>query len=279
MAAQLLRFAGKRVMSGIQPTAGAPHIGNYFGALANWAALANNSHQASDVIFSIVDLHALTTLARSPNDWDLATASRDMAAAIIGCGVDPEKCVLYRQSHVMQHTELAWILNCLATPAQMERMTQFKDKIKNDKSVINMGLFSYPILQAADILLYRSELVPVGNDQWQHIELTRNLAQRLNNAMRCPSGSGYFAAPETLTLEVNARVRSLTDASDKMSKSHPLEASRINLTDSADAIEKKIKRVRLSERPQNSDATELQRLTMQCNPTGQNGQCETMFNI
>ena len=142
--ANFVKYAGRRVMSGIQPTAGSPHIGNYFGALANWKALAAAATRRTDVIFSIVDLHALTTALSAPGQMpNLAQASRDMACAVLGCGVDPEKCVLYRQSHVQQHTELSWILNCLATPGQMDRMTQFKDKIQHNPKAINMGLYSY----------------------------------------------------------------------------------------------------------------------------------------
>jgi len=239
----MLKYAGKRIMSGIQPTAGAPHIGNYFGALANWKALADAASERTDVIFSIVDLHALTSLSQREPGSDLVQASRDMASAVLGCGVDPNKCVLYRQSHVPQHTELSWILSCVATPGQMERMTQYKDKIRNNRSAINMGLYSYPILQAADILLYKAEFVPVGNDQWQHLELCRDLAQRLNYVMGCEPDEGLFYPPETLTLETNARVKSLVDARNKMSKSAPSDYSRINLTDSPDLIAKKIRKV------------------------------------
>lgn len=249
----MLKHVGKRIMSGIQPTAGSPHIGNFFGALANWKTLADGARKRTDVIFSIVDLHALTSLWKRDADWDLVTGSRDMAAAVLGCGIDPSKCILYRQSHVAQHTELSWILNCLSTPSQMDRMTQYKDKVNRNHSAINMGLYSYPILQAADILLYRAELVPVGNDQWQHIELCRELAQRLNNAMDCPYDSPYFQSPQTLTLETNARVKSLTNANDKMSKSSLSDMTRINLTDTDDLIAKKIKKVVLTDNPRKTN--------------------------
>ena len=140
------RYAGHRIMSGIQPTLGAPHIGNYFGALANWKNLAAASSRREDVIFSIVDLHALTSISKQKaatgEVCDFVQNSRDMASAILGCGVDADRCVLYRQSHVLQHTELAWILSCVATPGQMERMTQYKDKIRGNRSAINMGLYS-----------------------------------------------------------------------------------------------------------------------------------------
>ena len=182
-----------------------------------------------------------------------------MAAAILGCGIDPSKCVLFRQSHVPNHTELSWILSCVATPGQMDRMTQYKDKTSTNDSAVNMGLYSYPILQAADILLYKADLVPVGHDQWQHIELCRVLAQRLNNVMAVDAapvaeGEGdnanaFFNAPETLTLEVNARVKSLVDGSSKMSKSAPQERSRINLTDTADEITKKIRKAKTDLEP------------------------------
>lgn len=176
----------QRIFSGIQPT-GIPHIGNYFGAIKHWVEL---QRQYDSVIFSIVDLHSITTV----HDPDLLRNNTlDMTAALLGCGLDPEKSILFQQSHIPQHSELAWILGCLATMPRLQHLHQWKEKSEKLKEV-PLGIFSYPVLQAADILLYRSTHVPVGEDQLQHIELTRHLAKRFNNTYKV----NYFPQPKAI---------------------------------------------------------------------------------
>lgn len=197
-----------RVFSGIQPT-GDIHIGNYLGAVRNWVKL-QDEHEC---IFSIVDLHAMTI------PYDAKAMPRevlDKAATLIACGIDPERSILYVQSHVREHTELCWILNTITPLGQLERMTQFKDKARQHKENVNAGLLNYPILQAADILLYKAEMVPVGEDQTQHLELTRDLARKFNHLF-----GETFPEPKTLLPEHAARVMALNDPTSKMSKSVP----------------------------------------------------------
>jgi len=217
----------KTVFSGLQPT-GHVHIGNYLGALRNWVRLQDDY----DCIYCIVDLHAITV------EYDLvafAAERRDAAKVLIACGVDPDRSLFYYQSQVPQHTELAWILGTITGTGQLSRMTQFKDK--SDKAGANLGLFAYPVLMAADILLYRADAVPVGDDQKQHLELTRDLAERFNSRF-----GNEFPIPDPIIPEHGARVMSLQDPTQKMSKSDPDEGSRILVLDDPDTIRKKLKR-------------------------------------
>jgi tryptophanyl-tRNA synthetase len=222
----------ERVFSGVQPS-GSLHLGNYLGALVKWVAM----QKTHDCIFCVVDLHAITV----PQDpKELANQTREIAAAFIASGVDPKKAIIYPQSAVLAHVELAWIFNCVARMGWVERMTQFKDKSAGkDAENISVGLFDYPVLQAADILAYKATHVPTGEDQKQHLELSRDIAAKFNRDFNAP---GFFPLPEPLTTGPGARVMSLKDGSKKMSKSDPSDASRINLLDTADDIARKIKR-------------------------------------
>lgn len=217
----------KTVFSGLQPT-GHVHVGNYLGALRNWVRLQDTF----DCVYCIVDLHAIT------QDYDIAKFTkerRDAARVLMACGVDPQRSLFYYQSQVPQHTELAWILGTITGTGQLSRMTQFKDKA--DKAGSNLGLFSYPVLMAADILLYRAHAVPVGDDQKQHLELTRDLAERFNSRF-----GDEFPVPEPIIPEHGARVMSLQDPTAKMSKSDPDDGSRILVLDDPDTIRGKVKR-------------------------------------
>jgi tryptophanyl-tRNA synthetase len=213
------------LFSGIKPT-GRPHIGNYLGALKNWVNLQTNYQ----CIYSIVDYHALT-IDIKPAELTANTIS--LAKTLLAIGIDPKKSIFFQQSHVPEHTELAWIFNCLTPVAEMERMTQYKDKAKTHKQNINMGLFDYPALMAADILLYKAEAVPVGEDQLQHLELTRIIAKKFNNRYQ-----SYFKEPKALITKAK-RVMSLSDPDKKMSKDLG-ENSYISLIDSPEQIRKKV---------------------------------------
>ena len=220
------------VFSGMQPT-GSPHLGNYLGAIKNWVAL----QESYDCIFSVVDLHAITQFQ---DPAELREKTRRVAAAYIAAGVDPERSLLFVQSQVPAHAELAWIFNCVARIGWLNRMTQFKDKAGKNREKASAGLYVYPNLMAADILAYKGTHVPVGEDQKQHLELTRDIAQKFNTDF----GVDFFPLPEPLILGAATRVMSLKDGSKKMSKSDPSEASCIDLTDSADDIAKKIRKAR-----------------------------------
>lgn len=216
----------KRVFSGMQPT-GNIHIGNLMGALSNWVSMQDEY----DTIYNVVDLHAMTI----PYDPVSFRGERiNLAKMILAVGVDPSRSLLYFQSDLPQHVELTWILSTMTGMGQLERMTQFKEKA--DRAGQNLGLFSYPVLMAADILIHRVHAVPVGDDQTQHLELTRDLAERFNGRF-----GDVFPVPERITPDIGARVTSLQDPTAKMSKSDPSSKSRILLTDSADEIVKKIK--------------------------------------
>ena len=220
-----------RVFSGVQPS-GSLHLGNYLGALVKWVAM----QKTHDCVFCVVDLHAITV----PQDPKaLANQTREIAAAFLASGVDPKRSIIYPQSAVPAHVELAWIFNCIARMGWLERMTQFKDKAGKDRERVSVGLFDYPVLQAADILAYRATHVPTGEDQKQHLELARDIADRFNREFNVP---GFFPLPEPLTTGPGARIMSLKDGTKKMSKSDPSDASRINLLDTSDDIAKKIKR-------------------------------------
>ncbi|TXI34910.1 MAG: tryptophan--tRNA ligase [Candidatus Moraniibacteriota bacterium] len=220
----------KRLFSGIQPS-GNLHLGNYLGAIKQWVDMQND-HEA---IFCIVDLHAIT-VAQDP--VALRAKTLEIAKIYLASGIDPEKSTLFIQSHVPAHTELGWILNTIARMAELERMTQFKDKAqKGGASESGVGLFDYPVLMAADILLYDTHVVPVGDDQMQHIELARDLAERFNKRF-----GETFVVPEGRVTKEGARIMGLDDPSKKMSKSAPSEYNYIALTDDADTVRRKIKK-------------------------------------
>jgi tryptophanyl-tRNA synthetase len=252
------------VFSGVQPT-GNLHLGNYLGALRKFVAL-----QAShDCIYCVVDLHSLTaTLVHD----DLADQTRQITAAFLASGIDPKKNIVFNQSRVLQHSELAWIFNCVARIGWMNRMTQFKDKAGKDRENASLGLLAYPSLMAADILVYRATHVPVGDDQKQHLELTRDIAQKFNNdffaritelgvGVEMMVGdervNGFFPMAEPLIEGPATRVMSLRDGSKKMSKSDPSDLSRINLTDDADTIARKIKKAKTDPEPLPSELAGL----------------------
>jgi tryptophanyl-tRNA synthetase len=220
----------KRVFSGVQPT-GNIHLGNYLGAIRNWVA----AQAEYDNIFCIVDLHAIT-LPIDPHE--LHSNTRKLAALYLACGLDTRHCKLFVQSHVHQHAELSWILECFTPMGWLNRMTQFKSKAGEHADTVSTGLYCYPVLMACDILLYQTHYVPVGDDQRQHIELTRDLAQRFNTLYNQPA----FTIPEGQIRDVGARIMSLDDPTRKMSKSDPNPGSRINLLDDAKTIKKKIAR-------------------------------------
>jgi tryptophanyl-tRNA synthetase len=227
-----VQYSGpQRVFSGVQPS-GSLHLGNYLGALVKFVAM----QETHDCIFCVVDLHAITV----PQDPKLLAAqTREIAAAYLASGIDPKRSIIFAQSSVSAHTELGWIFNCIARMGWLERMTQFKDKSGKDRERVSVGLFDYPVLQAADILAYKATHVPTGEDQKQHLELSRDIADRFNREFSAP---GFFPLPEPLTTGPGARIMSLKDGSKKMSKSDPSDQSRINLLDTADDIAKKIKR-------------------------------------
>ena len=213
------------LFSGIKPT-GKPHIGNYLGALKNWVEL----QKKYECIYSIVDYHALTIDIKPA---ELTANTLTLAKTLLAIGIDPKKSILFVQSHVPEHTELTWIFNCLTPVAEMERMTQYKDKANTHKKNINMGLFDYPALMAADILLYKAEIVPVGEDQLQHLEMTRLIARKFNNRF-----GDYFSEPQAVVTPAK-RVMSLTNPDKKMSKDLG-ESSYISLLDSPETIRKKV---------------------------------------
>jgi len=239
------------VFSGVQPT-GNLHLGNYLGAIRKFVAL----QEEHNCIYCVVDMHSIT--AQLVHE-DLPGQTRSITAAFLAAGIDPKKHIVFNQSRVMQHAELAWIFNCVARIGWMNRMTQFKDKAGKDRENASLGLLAYPSLMAADILLYRATHVPVGDDQKQHLELTRDVATKFNNdfspriaelgfgaemAMGAETVHGFFPLTEPLIEGPATRVMSLRDGSKKMSKSDPSDLSRINLTDDADTISKKIRKAK-----------------------------------
>ena len=231
----------KRIFSGIQPT-GNLHIGNYLGAIKNWIKL----QKEDDCIYSIVDLHAMTV----PNNiLDIKNSTLEVAAAVIASGIDPKKSILFNQSNVPQHTELAWIFSCIARIGWLNRMTQFKEKAGKKKDNATVGLFSYPVLMAADILLYKATHVPVGEDQKQHLELTRDIASSFNTAFNKIINKDFFNLPEPIILGPAKRIMSLRDGKSKMSKSDVSDGSRINLMDNKDQIYLKIKKAKTDQHP------------------------------
>src|SRR3954466_6741398 len=235
-----------RVVSGIQPTGGL-HLGNLLGAILRWVRMQDEA----ECLFFLADLHALTV---DVDPAHLYSNVREMAAALIASGIDPAKSILFRQSAVPAHPELAWILQGTARMGWLERMTQFKEKSGKHKERSSVGLFTYPVLMAADILVYRATHVPVGEDQKQHLELARDIAQKFNNDFGVPD---FFPQPEPVIMGTAARVMSLRDGTKKMSKSDESDLSRINLTDDADAIANKIKRAKTDPHPLPGGADEL----------------------
>ena len=231
-----------RVFSGMQPT-GSLHLGNYLGAMINWIDLS----RTQECLYCIVDLHAIT-VAQDPKE--LRQSIRQVAADYIACGLDPARSIVFNQSQVAEHAELAWVFNCVARLGWLDRMTQFKDKAGKDKERASVGLYAYPNLMAADILLYRATQVPVGDDQKQHLELTRDIAAKFNNDFKAEiiqagyADGVFFPQPNPVITGPATRVMSLRDASRKMSKSDPSDLSRINLTDDADAIANKIRKAK-----------------------------------
>jgi tryptophanyl-tRNA synthetase len=226
-----------RVLSGVQPT-GNLHLGNYLGAIRNFVAL-QATHQC---LYCVVDLHAITVWQ---DPQDLVQQTREVAAAFIAAGVDPKAHIIFNQSQVPEHTELAWVLNCVARIGWLNRMTQFKEKAGKHRENASVGLYIYPNLMAADILLYKATHVPVGEDQKQHLELARDIAQKFNNDFDAAEGGpGFFPLPEPLIQGPATRVMSLRDGNNKMSKSDPSDMSRITLSDSADDIARKIRKAK-----------------------------------
>ena len=222
----------KRVLSGVQPTGGL-HLGNYLGAIKNFVPL----QEKYESLFCVVDLHAIT-IWQDPGD--LAAKKCEVAAAFIASGIDPDRSIIFNQSNVPEHSQLSWVLNCVARMGWLNRMTQFKDKAGKNKENVSVGLFSYPVLMAADILIYKATHVPVGEDQKQHLELARDIVLKFNNDYK----KEVFPLPEPIILKKAARIMSLRDGTKKMSKSDTSEFSRISLMDSNDDIEKKIKKAK-----------------------------------
>jgi tryptophanyl-tRNA synthetase len=244
----------QRVFSGVQPT-GNLHLGNYLGAITRFVEL----QKTHECVYCVVDLHAITV----PQDPDELTASiREVTAAFIAAGIDAEKHIVFNQSQVSEHAELAWVFNCVARLGWFNRMTQFKEKAGKDRENASVGLYAYPALMAADILVYRATHVPVGEDQKQHLELSRDIAQKFNNDYAASIekhgyGGAFFPLPEPLIQGPATRVMSLRDGSKKMSKSDASDYSRINLTDDADQIAQKIRKAKTDAEPLPSEAAGL----------------------
>ena len=239
---------GKKIFSGVQPT-GNLHLGNYLGAIKNFVKLNNDDE--NDCVFCVVDLHAIT-VKQDPKE--LRNNIRETVATFVACGINPEKSIIFNQSTVSAHSEATWLLSCVARMGWLNRMTQFKEKAGKDKEKASIGLYSYPILMAADILLYDSTHVPVGEDQKQHLELCRDIAQKFNNDY---GANEFFKVPEPLIQKEFSRIMSLKDGTKKMSKSEPSDLSRINLTDDKDIIINKIKKAKTDPLPLPSSTNEL----------------------
>lgn len=237
-----------RTLSGIQPT-GNLHLGNYLGAIRNWVRMQDD--MPGEKLYFLADLHAITV----HNDpAELTANTREMAAALMAAGIDPEKAILFNQARVPAHTELAWLLFCTARIGWLNRMTQFKEKSGKNREGASVGLYAYPVLQAADVLLYQTTHVPVGDDQKQHLELARDIATKFN----LDTGTETFTLPEPTIPPTAARIMSLRDGSAKMSKSDPSDMSRINLVDDADTIMAKIRKAKTDAEPLPSEAAGLE---------------------
>ncbi len=229
------------VLSGMQPT-NTLHLGNYLGALKNWVRMQSEM----PCLFCVVDMHALTQESGYALPEDIARATREVTAAYIAAGVDPKRTPIFAQSRVHEHAELAWIFNCVARLGWLDRMTQFKEKSGKHKERSSVGLYTYPVLMAADILVYKATHVPVGEDQKQHLELARDIAQKFNNDF---GAADFFPLPEPVIMGPGMRVMSLRDGTKKMSKTDESDNSRINLTDSADTIAQKIRKAKTDPHP------------------------------
>ena len=240
----------KKIFSGVQPT-GNLHLGNYLGAIKNFVKLNDDSQ--NNCVFCVVDLHAITV---SQDPKLLRNNIRETVATFIASGIDPKKSIIFNQSQVSAHSEASWILSCVARMGWLNRMTQFKEKAGKDKEKASIGLYSYPVLMAADILLYDSTHVPVGDDQKQHLELCRDIAQKFNNDFGVKD---FFKVPEPLIQKEFSRIMSLKDGSKKMSKSDLSDLSRINLTDEKDEIINKIKKAKTDPMPMPSNIEELEK--------------------
>lgn len=248
LAAYAARGLKGRILSGVQPT-GNLHLGNYLGAIRNFARLQDDY----ECLYCVVDLHAIT----QPQDpAQLAAQTREIAAAFLAAGIDAKKQIIFAQSLVPAHAQLAWVFNCVARVGWMNRMTQFKEKAGKDREAASLGLYAYPALMAADILIYKATHVPVGEDQKQHLELTRDIAIKFNNDFKAPD---FFPITEPLIFGAATRVMSLRDGTKKMSKSDPSEFSRINLTDDADAIAGKIRRAKTDPHPMPDTAADAEK--------------------
>lgn len=237
-----------RVVSGIQPT-GNLHLGNYLGAIRNWVRMQDDvTAGGGQCLYFLADLHAISQPHEPAN---LAANTREMVAALVACGIDPDRSILFNQAQVPQHAELQWLLNGTARMGWLNRMTQWKDKAGKNREGASVALFTYPVLQAADVLLYQATHVPVGEDQKQHLELARDIAQKFNNDFG--NGAEVFTQPDPIIPAEAARIMSLRDGSAKMSKSDPSDMSRINLTDDADTIMAKVKKAKTDPEPLPSD--------------------------
>jgi len=245
----------QRVFSGVQST-GNLHLGNYLGAIVKFVEL----QKSFECLYCVVDLHAITV---PQNPTELRNNTREIAAAFLACGIDPKKNIVFNQSQVPEHAELAWVLNCVARIGWLNRMTQFKDKAGKDRENASVGLLDYPVLMAADILIYRATHVPVGDDQKQHLELARDIAQKFNNDFsesisRNSFGEAFFPLPEPLISGPATRVMSLRDGTKKMSKSDISDYSRINLADDADQIAQKVRKAKTDPEPLPSEEKGLE---------------------
>jgi len=238
----------KKIFSGVQPT-GNLHLGNYIGAIKNFVDLQNQ--HGNDCVYCVVDLHAITT---KQDPKILKSNIRETTAAFLASGIDPKKSIIFNQSLVSAHSEVSWILGCVARMGWLNRMTQFKEKAGKDKEKASVGLYIYPVLMAADILLYDATHVPVGEDQKQHLELSRDIAQKFNLDFNVPD---FLRVPEPLIQKNFSRIMSLKDGKNKMSKSDPSDLSRINLTDDKDQIVNKIKKAKTDNDPLPSDDKNL----------------------
>ncbi|MEL1249187.1 tryptophan--tRNA ligase [Aurantiacibacter gilvus] len=240
------------VVSGIQPT-GNLHLGNYLGAIRNWVKMQDEMEGDGKCLFFLADLHAISL---PHNPAELAANTLEMTAALVACGLDPSRCVLFNQAQVPAHAEMQWLLNGTARMGWLNRMTQWKDKAGKNREGQSVALFGYPVLQAADVLLYQATHVPVGEDQKQHLELARDIAQKFNNDFASEE-SPVFTLPEPFIPPAAARIMSLRDGSKKMSKSDPSDMSRISLTDDADTMAQKVKKAKTDPEPLPSEVEGL----------------------
>ena len=243
-----------RIVSGIQPT-GNLHLGNYLGAIRNWVSMQDDATaNGGECLYFLADLHAIS-MPHTPAD--LSANTREMVAALVACGVDPDRSVLFNQAQVPQHAEMQWLLNGTARMGWLNRMTQWKDMAGKNREGQSVALFTYPVLQAADVLIYQATHVPVGEDQKQHLELARDIAQKFNNDF-CAEDAPLFTLPAPFIPPEAARIMSLRDGSSKMSKSDPSDMSRINMTDDTDTIMQKVKKAKTDPEPLPADKDGLE---------------------